>query len=388
MSATAILRNAKLIETGNLQKQDLFIKDGLINSIYPSSEKIRFDCNCPSYDLEGKYLFPGIFESHLHGSAGIDFNQIDLERLDQISIYLAGRGVTSFFVSIVSQEEEKLFELLRFYAWAAEKDLPGARLAGIHLEGPWISPRRSGAISTANLKTARPETLDRYQQAADGRIRYITVAPEVEGALDLIEKADAKGIVVGIGHTEADYDQGREAIARGAKLATHFGNAMPWPHQRQPGIVGALLESGLQLELIFDGVHVHPVNLRLIAQLVSLDRIIGITDATMARGLPDGDYTLGDMAIRVDKGISYLSDSDVLAGSTLDPIHAVHNAAKILDAEIRDVYPLFSSNPASLFSLNTGEIHTGKKADLLALNQNFKLCDTWVAGRHVFSAML
>ena len=388
MSSTFILRNAKLIGTGNLQEQDLFIKDGLVDSLYPSSEKTQFDSTCPSYDLEGRYLLPGIFESHLHGSAGIDFNHIDSEKLEQISMYLAGRGVTSFFVSLVSEKEEKLYELLRFYARSAEKDLPGARLAGIHLEGPWISPRRSGAISPANLKTAQPETLDRYQEAANGLIRYITVAPEIEGAFDLIEKADAEGIIVGLGHTEADYDQGREAIARGAKLATHFGNAMVWPHQRHPGIMGAIVESELQLELIFDGIHVHPLNLRLIAQLVSCDRIIGITDATMARGLPDGDYILGDMAIRVEKGISHLKDSKVLAGSTLDPIHAVQNAAKFLDAEFKDVHPLFSSNPARLFSLNTGEISPGKEADLLVFDENFKLCDSWVAGRHLASAVL
>lgn len=388
MSASAILRNAKLIEAGSTRTLDFFIKDGLISSSRPSDENADFNCDCPAYDLAGKYLFPGIFESHIHGSVGVDLNHINDEKLDRFSTYLASRGVTAFFASIISDSDEKFCELLNFYAQAAERDLPGARLAGIHLEGPWISPHRSGAIATANLKLPQSEILDRYQEAANGWIKYITIAPELEGALDLIEKSATKGIAAGIGHTEADYDLGLKAIARGAKLATHLGNAMPQLHQRRPGIVGAILESDLHLELIFDGVHIHPANLRLIAKTVSHDRIIGISDATMARGLADGDYILGDMEVKVENGISRLKGCDVLAGSTLDSIRAVENAAEILDADIEAVYPFFSLNPARLFSLNTGEIAVGRLADLLAFDEKFELSDTWVAGRHVFSAVL
>lgn len=388
MPDSVILRNAKLTGADFSPFQDIYIKDGIISDLLPTSEKARFNCDCPSFDLEGKYLFPGIFESHIHGSIGIDLNHIDEEKLGRFSSYLASRGVTSFFASIVSEKEEKLLELLRFYAGTAEKDLSGARLAGIHLEGPWISPLRTGAIAAEHLKSPDPETLDRYQEAAQGWIRYITIAPELDGALELIEKAALEGIVAGLGHTEADYDLGREAIARGAKVATHFGNAMPRPHQRRPGLVGAILESKLHLELIFDGVHIHPANLRLIARTVSHERIIGISDATMARGLPVGDYHLGDMEIRVSEGISRLKDSDVLAGSTLDSMDAIQNAAEILNADLNEVYPFFSSNPAGLFSQNTAKIEVGKRADLAAFDEKFKLSDTWVDGRHVFSGVV
>lgn len=382
------MRNAKLTSAGTTRNLDIFIKDGLINNLLPAGENSDLPRNWPVYDLKGKYVFPGIFDSHIHGSNGVDLNHIDNEKLDHFSCYLAKHGVTAFFASIVSDSDEKLYKLLQFYAQAAERDLPGARLAGIHLEGPWISPRRSGAISAANLKRPQLELLKRYQAAAQGWIKYITVAPELEGAFELIEKSPCYGISVGLGHTEASYELGCEAIAKGAKLATHLGNAMTRIHQRRPGIIGAILESDLPVELIFDGIHIHPANLRLISKIVSFDRIIGVSDATMARGLADGDYVLGTMEFTLENGVSRLKGSNTLAGSTLDPIQAIKNAAEILDVDIKEVYPFFSLNPARLYSQNTGEIAEGCLADLLVFSENFELSETWVAGRHVFSAVL
>ena len=386
MTAGLILRNVKL-HSDESQLTDVFIEHGLICGFTPAGEKTGFPYY-PSHDLDGKYLYPGIFDCHLHGSIGVDFNYINPEKLEHLSLYLASRGVTSFFASIVSDSEEKIKKLCQFYARAAEGKLGGARLAGIHLEGPWISPQQSGAIARDYLSLPQIEMLDRYQEATNGWIKYITIAPELDGALELIEKAASENIVVGLGHSTADYDVTREAIKRGARLATHLGNAMPQMHQRRPGIVGAILDSDLHVELIFDGIHLHPAILRLIAKTIKPDRIIGISDATMARGFRDGVYSLGISEIEGKGGVSFLKNSDWLAGSTLGSIQAIENASEILDSSIKSVYPFFSRNPARLFSQNSGEICVGMIADLLSFNEDFDLCDTWVSGKHVYSAVL
>lgn len=235
------------------------------------------------------------------------------------------------------------------------------------------------------LRDADVELLKEYQEAAEGNIRYLTVSPEIDGIVDAIPAMKDLGIVVAIGHSGADYDTSMKAIENGAASCTHIFNAMKLLHQHFPAIMGAAMESDIYCEAICDGRHLHPGVVRLLLKTKGIDRVVAITDSIMAAGLPDGNYKLGVNDVVVVDGDAKLASNGVRAGSTLTTGQALKNILKFTGRPIEEVLMLLTENPAKLIGVfdKKGSIADGKDADLVVLDEENNVYDTFVGGKQV-----
>ena len=260
-------------------------------------------------------------------------------------------------------------------------------MMGIHLEGPFLSPEYKGAMPEHLLQSKNIPLIEEYQKAAQGEIRYITVSPEVDGMVEDIPKLKALGIQVAIGHSGADYDTARAAVANGAMASTHTGNAMKLLHQHFPAIWGAVLEDDrVYCEVICDGRHLHPGTVRLILKTKGLDRVVAVTDSIMAAGLPDGEYRLGVNEVVVIDGDAKLKENGTRAGSTLTSGKALKNLIAFTGRPAEELIPLLTENPAKLLGMDgqRGFIRQGLFADCGVLDENDGVEETYVQGRRVF----
>ncbi|MGA8248852.1 MAG: N-acetylglucosamine-6-phosphate deacetylase, partial [Nocardioides sp.] len=262
---------------------------------------------------------------------------------------------------------------------------PVARLVGIHLEGPFLSVVRRGAHEETALRDPDPAEVDRLLEAGAGRIRAITVAPELPGALELVGRLVAAGITVAVGHTDADADTVRRAVDAGATAVTHTFNAMSPLHHRRPGAVGMAMDlSSLTCELILDLVHVDPVAARALVHAAGPGRVCLVTDAMAATGMSDGRYELGGLVVDVVEGRARVNGTNTLAGSTLTMDVAVANAVAHLRLDVPTAVAMATSVPAGLLSdLDVGRLHVGGPADMVRLDDHARLRDVWISGRHV-----
>jgi N-acetylglucosamine-6-phosphate deacetylase len=257
-------------------------------------------------------------------------------------------------------------------------------LAGIHLEGPWLSPRYAGAHEPSLLTTPRATDVDRLLEAGRGHVRMVTLAPELDGALDAVARLAREGVVAAIGHTDATYDEARAALDAGARAGTHLFNAMRGLHHREPGPVAALLEDEeARIELVADGVHVHPSVLALAAR-AKPDRVVLVTDAMAAAAAADGDYRLGRLEVHVREGVARLAQSGAIAGSTLTMGHAVRYAVTVAGLPLLEVVRAASSAPADLLGIErVGRLDPGAFADLVVLDDDLEVRRVMRRGRWV-----
>ena len=380
---------------------DLLIKNGLVyhqgtfhhTSIAISGDKI-VSVGCEEHhggvkeiDVSGKYVLPGFVDIHTHGSVGVDINHAASSDIHKVSRFFASQGVTGWLASIVTDTEENTLRAIQSICEAMDHPEPGAELLGIHLEGPFLSPEYKGAMAGDLLRKADWSLLQKYQQAAGGRIRYITVSPEVDGVPELIKKACQLGIVVAIGHSGADYETAMACIEHGARCATHIFNAMKGLHHHKPAISGAVLESDIYCEAICDGRHLHPGIVRLLLKAKGTDRVIAVTDSIMAAGLCDGRYVLGANAIEVINGDARLMSDGTRAGSTLTMIQALRNLKAFTGKPLEELIPLLTINPAKLLGLEQtkGTIDSGKDADLVILDVDLSVETTLVDGKIAYA---
>ena len=322
-------------------------------------------------DLKGRIVAPGFVDLHIHGYRGHDTNTGTAETLLSLARELPRFGVTAFIPTTVTAPHEELLQISRAVAGAMkiQREGPqGARILGLELEGPYINREKKGAQNPEFIREPSWDEFLEYWRASQGHIRTITVAPEVPGALEFIERAVALGVRVSLGHTNASYEEARAAIAAGASRATHLFNAMPPLHHRHPGAVAACLESrSVYLELIADLVHVSAPMLCLVWRLAGPGRVALITDAIPAAGLPDGDYSLGGLRVRVRDGVPRLEDG-ALAGSSLTMDQAVRNAIS-LGVPLQEALMMASYTPArACGEADIGLLRPGNKADLIVLN--------------------
>lgn len=338
-------------------------------------------------DAGGMHVVPGFIDIHTHGAVGVDVNSADARGLHTIGKFFASNGTTAWLGSVLTDTVEQTEHCIRqFKAYEALETEDAAELLGIHLEGPFLASEYKGAMPEHLLHQGNVRLLRRYQNLAEGRIKYVTVSPEVPGVNEMIPEAKEMGIRVGIGHSGATYDQAIEAIDRGACLATHVCNAMRLFHQHEPAIMGAVLErDDVYCEMICDGRHLVPPTVRLLTKIKGMDRVIGITDSIMAAGLPDGRYHLGVNDVVVEDGDAKLASNGVRAGSTLTLNRGLKNMAAFTGKPLEQVIPALTENPAKLLGVDDriGFIDDGMDADLVFLNDQRDVVRVFVKGRPI-----
>ena len=373
------VKNGMVYRNHCFQKADIQIDDGKIQTIGPN----LFEEGSTLVDGAGMWVVPGFIDIHTHGADGVDVNAATGEDFEKICRFQARQGTTSWLASVLTDTKEQTLWCIEQYNRWKQGEKKGAHLMGIHLEGPFLSTEYKGAMPEHLLQKPNTDLVREYQKAAGGDIRYLTIAPELEGAISFISQMKKLGIVVSIGHSAASYETAMEAIKAGAASSTHTGNAMKLLHQRFPAIWGAALESEtLYCEMICDGLHLHPGVIRLTIKAKGLDKVVAVTDSIMAAGLPDGNYNLGVNDVVVKDGDAKLAGKENRAGSTLTTGKALKNLLSFTGKSLEEILPLLTENPARLLGVydRIGSIEEGKDADLVLLDQKLEVCETMVKG--------
>ena len=322
----------------------------------------------------GCYLIPGLTDLHFHGCRGEDFSDANANGLQVMADYELSRGVTQICPAGMTLGEDQLTRICRNAAAYRENHAGGAELVGINLEGPFLCKEKKGAQNEAFLHDPDPEMLHRLQQAAGGLVRLVTLAPERPGALELIRGAKEDGITVSLGHTTADYDVACAAYQAGARQTTHLFNAMPPFSHRAPGVVGAAFDyPEVRVELICDGIHIHPSVVRAVFRLFGKDRVILISDTMRAAGMPEGSYTLGGQAVQVKGNRATLADGTI-AGSVTDLMACLKTAASF-GIPLADAVTAAAVNPAKVLGIydRLGSLDVGKEANVAVLDEHLDL---------------
>ncbi|MEO3799119.1 N-acetylglucosamine-6-phosphate deacetylase [Nonomuraea sp. B1E8] len=355
------LADARIVTPAGVHEGWLTIEDGRITHVGHGSAP------GPGLSVGGRHVVPGFVDIHNHGGAGGSFPTGDLDRARDAVALHRRHGTTTTMASLVTETPDNLLRAASALSELCDEGL----LAGVHFEGPYISRARCGAHDPALLREPSPQEFAELVKAGRGHVRMVTIAPELPGALDTIRLAVSEGVIAAVGHSDAGYDQTIAGIEAGASVATHLYNAMPPLGHRAPGPIAALLDDErVTIELINDGVHVHPAMLRLAYEVAGPGRTALITDAMSAAGLGDGDYVLGSMAVRVDGGVARLVEGGSIAGSTLTMDVAFRRSVREVGMSLPDAVQVASLTPARVLGLadRIGSIAVGKAADLVVLS--------------------
>jgi N-acetylglucosamine-6-phosphate deacetylase len=340
--------------------------------------------NTPLTDYgDDAVLVPGFLDIHIHGGGGRDVMESDASSLSIIQKTLARHGVTSYLPTTVTAPMETTLTSLDRLAAAIEKfavnGTAGAQPLGIHLEGPFLSHVRRGVHPPSDLLKPTVKIFNQLWEASRGHIRIITIAPELDGALEVIVEATKRGVCVSMGHSDANLTEARAGFTAGARHVTHVFNAMRPLEHRDPGILGeALTNSRLTAEVIADGIHLDPVIVQLVFQTKGLDGVVLITDATAGTDMPDGRYRLGTFEFEVKDG-KCLSDGK-LAGSILTMDRAVRNAMQFAGLDLQQALRAATLNPAKVAGLDRGVLKPGAQADFLVMNRAGEIQKTVLRG--------
>jgi N-acetylglucosamine-6-phosphate deacetylase len=364
----------------------VLIEDGRIVEISSRSDRAIPD-QARRLDLPGAALAPGFVDIHIHGAAGYDVMEADAAGLSAIAALLAKHGVTSYFPTTVTASDDATLRALENLAGAIErgtndKDSAGARPLGIHLEGPFLSHARRGVHPTALLQEPTLARFDCFWQAARGRIKMMTIAPELPGALEVIAEAALRGVCVSLGHSDADFATTMRGIEAGGRHATHTFNAMRALGHRDPGILGAVLtDARVSADIIADGIHLDPAIIRMFLKLKGAEQSVLITDGIAATGMPDGRYRLGPLEVDVKDGRAISNGS--LAGSVLAMDLAVRNIMEFAGWGLGEAVRLATLNPAQAagISSRSGKLIPGAPADIAVLNPKGEVLQTILGGR-------
>jgi N-acetylglucosamine-6-phosphate deacetylase len=340
-------------------------------------------------DLSGKYVVPGFIDVHVHGGKGIAFGESNdpHKELQAYSKWVTSTGVTGYLCSLAAPDANTLAEKISLFADVLEGGVAGAQPLGLHLEGPFISGKKKGAFNPAWLRAPSLEEAEAFLKAGRGWIRQMTLAPELPGAQQIAARFRSKGVVVSMGHTDADYETASAALKGNFTHVTHTFNAQAEFHHRHPGVFGAILASDeITAELIADTIHVHPGAMKVLLRCLGTNRVVLITDAMPGAGLADGIYDLVGFKVTVKDGHANLPDGTI-AGSTVLMNQCVHNINHLLSVPLNEAVKMASLNPARAmgFTDRLGSLAVGKEANLVVIDENVNVYMTIVKGKIVYS---
>lgn len=354
--------------------KDVEVKDGLITSIEDFIE------GEDQLDARGKLLLPGLIDIHTHGCVGKDTCDGDINGYEKMSHFYASQGVTSFLFTTMTLSEKQLTEILNKIHTYMESGKGGAYAHGVYLEGPFINPEKKGAQNGAYIVEPDYAMFKRLNQASGNLIKAAAIAPEMGKAMECISSMSGECSVT-LAHTDADFETACAAFAAGAKSLTHTFNAMPGIQHRYPGPIAAALDHDAYMELICDGIHVHPSIIRMMFKMNGADQIVLISDSMEAAGMPDGVYSLGGQTVYLNGHKAALKDGTI-AGSAA----SLHDCViKCIESGIKRELAIkaASDNPSRLLGINeyTGSIKVGKSADLVLSKEDLTILKVWIRGK-------
>lgn len=384
MATTLIHARRALTPSAEIADAGILIRDGVIEAIGPRAG-MNLPADAKEIVAEDKTAIPGFVDVHIHGAGGRDIMEATPDAMAVVTKMLARHGTTSIVATTVTASPEEICRscegIAGYIATQHESQDPCAEVLGIHLEGPFLNKVRRGVHPEEWLRLPSSELLEKFIAATSGNALMLTIAPELLGAIPCIDAAREAGLVVGMGHTDATYEQARMAMAHGAHHAVHMYNAMrPFSH-RDSGVIGAVLTSqDVTAELIADGVHVEEAAMQLLLRAKSTECVILISDGLSATGMPDGKYMLGNFEVTVSGGVCRNSEGK-LAGSTLTLDKALRNVVG-MGKTFAEATRMLTLNPAALLGVEfkKGALRVGADADILLMDEGLQLAGVWVRG--------
>lgn len=365
-----------IVENGLVYTPDHTFRE---EALFVEGETIATAAQGERIDASGCYVIPGLVDLHLHGCVGHDFCDGTPEAISAMADYLAENGITAFHPATMTLSEEELEGICRTAAaWQGS----GAIFCGITMEGPFFNEAKKGAQNAAYLRPPDKALYHRLQEASGNRIGIVCIAPELEGALSLIQDLSPE-CRISLGHTAADYETAVKAFQAGASHVTHLFNAMPPFSHREPGIIGAAADEGAEVELICDGIHLHPSMVRSVVKLFGPEKVVLISDSMRATGLGDGNFTLGGQDVTVKDGKALLANGSI-AGSAVNLMDCLRNAVSF-GISLEDVVGMATENPARAIgrSGEMGSLEPGKLANFVLLDQSLSLQGVYLRGKRV-----
>jgi len=377
---TAIINGEIITPKEEIRGQQLLIADGRIQRIEPAG---RLGKGVSAIDARGCFVIPGLIDIHAHGADGHDAMDATPEGIHKIARFIARHGVTSYLPTTFAASAEAIQAAIDNLLQIPQPE-DGAQHLGIHLEGPYVGREYKGAQPPAHIRAADPKEYRQWLES--GIVRLMTVAPEVDGVLELIDTGTKMGVEFAAGHTSATYEQALEAADHGVRQLTHTFNGMAPLHHRTPGVLGAALsDDRLRCQIIADGVHVHPAVVRALVRAKGAEGTILITDSMRATGMSDGQYALGEQTIHVVGGIAR-TDAGGLAGSTLTLDQGLRHMMRFGDLSLAEALPMATSTPAAAMGWTgkKGVIAVGADADIVLLDNQLQVQLTMIGGRVVY----
>ncbi len=376
------IANCRLPTTGN-RLSTIRVRDGRIAAIEPASPCTTDSC----LNAQGRLLAPGFIDVHIQGAGGCDVLDATPDALRKIAAVCARFGTTSFLATTVYRPQGNN-KHLDVCAGLFGQDLGGANMLGIHLEGPFISPGKRGMIQPDGIGKPSSDTLDQIFGICQGHLSMMTIAPELEGCLGLVRTLADCGVVASLGHTLASYEQSLDGIRAGITHATHLFNAMPSLHHRTPGPLAAIFESrNVSVQVIPDGVHLHPAVVRMAFELLGSERFVSITDGIQAMGLGDGSFVYNGIPYKSIGGAARYKDG-TLIGTALGLGELLPRVMHFTDCSLETAIQTMTESPARAIGVfdRKGSIQVGKDADLVLLNEDLSVWKTMVDGRIAYQA--
>jgi N-acetylglucosamine-6-phosphate deacetylase len=386
---TIILSGTIITPFQMLKDKTICIEEGKISSIKDRKHIINH-VDAEVIDAADGFIVPGFIDIHMHGGGGSDVMDGSYEALKQIAKTNLRSGTTSFLPTTMTMDKEKIIASLKSVREAHEKGTGAAEILGVNLEGPYINPLKKGAQKEEDIRSPSIEEFIELNKASGNLIRIVTIAPEISGAVNFIRWLSEHNIIASAGHSNATYEEVQEGIKAGLTHVTHIFNAMRRFDHREPGTAGAALSSPeLIVEMIADGIHLHPVTMKIIVKIKEPEKIILITDAMAATGEPDGIYSLGGQEVVVANDEARLKNG-TLAGSILTLDKAVRNMVDIVGISLIEAIRMVTVNPAKCLGVENrkGSLEPGKDADIVILDENLRVTTTLVRGKIVYREKL